>query len=649
MCGITGFILPEDEQSARLRLQRMTDSLRHRGPDDEGQAILPADREGWVTGMGHRRLSILDLTPAGHQPMATPDRVGWIVYNGEIYNFQELRGDLEARGERFTTRCDTEVLVRLLTLDGPSGLSRCNGMWGLAFWDTRDRSLLLARDRIGIKPVYYYHDGGRFVFGSEIKALLAAGVPRRLREASLAEYLTYGYCPDPDTMFEGIHQLEAGHWLRWRNGRITIEPYWQLAPCLGRQEPSTPEALLAQLDDAVDHRMISDVPVGAFLSGGIDSSAIVAGMRATGHAKVRSFCISFPGTPVDESRYARSMARHVRAEHSEHTFEPDGIGILARTIQHVDEPFADDALLPTYMMCQLAREEVAVALSGDGGDEIFAGYDKYRTQKVAQSLPGFSHGLLALGAWGAGVGRRMPLPARLRDKLGWAQRMLDTARLAPEDRYLSKMTVLTPDVMRSLSRAGAFEIPPRVARLLARPDAEDFLARMLYADVHFSLVNNMLRKVDRMSMAWSLEVRVPFLDHRMVEFAASLPSRQRIHGLTGKYLLRQALADRLPTSLLTRPKQGFDVPLDRWFRGQLVTFVRDILSPTALARHGLLNENALATMLSEHEAGRANWSRAVFALVTFQMWHDAYFRDRQYMPPSGEGLPEHDANASNGG
>ena len=317
MCAIAGFILPEGERSASIRLQRMTDVQAHRGPDAEGQLVLPEGRPGWVVGLGHRRLAILDLSDAGRQPMATPDRQAWIVFNGEVFNFWELRARLEQQGETFTTQSDTEVLVRLLARDGEAGLARCNGMWALACWDSRDGSLLLARDRLGVKPLYYYHRDGVLVYGSEIKALLTAGVPRAIREQGIREYLRYGYCPDPNTMYRGIRQLEAGCCLRYRHGTIHIEPYWVLRDFVGRQREARPEDLLERLDSAVRLRMVSDVPLGAFLSGGIDSSAIVASMRATGQGEIRTFCMSFPAARSTRRSRPVFMANHVRAQHTE--------------------------------------------------------------------------------------------------------------------------------------------------------------------------------------------------------------------------------------------------------------------------------------------------------------------------------------------
>jgi asparagine synthase (glutamine-hydrolysing) len=639
MCAIAGFILPEGERSASIRLQRMTDVQAHRGPDAEGQLVLPEGRPGWVVGLGHRRLAILDLSDAGRQPMATPDRQAWIVFNGEVFNFRELRARLEQQGESFTTQSDTEVLLRLLVRDGEAGLAGCNGMWALACWDAREGSLLLARDRLGVKPLYYYHRDGVLVYGSEIKALLTAGVPRAMREQGIREYLRYGYCSDPNTMYRDIRQLEAGCCLRYRHGTIHVEPYWVLRDFVGQQREARPEHLLERFDSAVRLRMVSDVPLGAFLSGGIDSSAIVASMRATGQGEIRTFCISFPGSQVDEAVPARFMANHVRAQHTELTFAPDGIGVTRKAIHHVDEPFADDAFLPTYVMCQLARSQVTVALSGDGGDEVFAGYDKYRTQQVAQRVPPAVHGLLALAAAGAGGARRLPMPVALRDRIGWLQQMLETLGMDAPERFAAKMAILPPDLARQLSPSVNDGVDDRVLALLSEPSTGDFLDRMLYADIRFGLVNNMLRKVDRMSMAWGLEVRTPFLDYRLVEFAASLHSRQRISGLTTKYLLRQAIQHRVPHQLMNRSKQGFDVPLDRWFRGSLVSFVREVLSETGVRRHGLLSWPTIEAILTEHESGRADRSRQVFALLTFQLWHDAYIRDSAYAPPADQRLP----------
>lgn len=638
-------MLHDEEALANVRLRRMTRSLQHRGPDGEGWVVRPAGSSGGVIGLGHCRLAVLDLSDAGKQPMVNPDGTCWIVFNGEIYNFWELRRRLESQGEIFESRCDTEVLLRLLSREHESALGELNGMWAFAFWDERSHRLLLSRDRIGIKPLYYYHRGSVFIFGSEIKSLLAAGVPRSIRDTSIAEYLRYGYIPDPLTFFDGIRQLEAGTFLVYEHGTIRVSRYWNLCSFLEKQVERTPEALRGQLDRSVRLRMLSDVPVGAFLSGGIDSSAIVASMAATSNDEIRTFCISFQEATFDEAPQARLMASTVGASHFQRTFEPDGIGIIEKVVQFVDEPFADDAFLPTYAMCQMARSEVTVALSGDGGDELFAGYHKYQTEQVAKHLGRHTHWAIAMLASAAGAATILPIPGTLRDRLSWFKHLLDTARLSPEARYISKLTILAPDLARELCRFQISNAEDHVSTLLREPAAEDFIACMFYADVRFSLLNQMLRKVDRMSMACSLEVRVPFLDHNLVEFAAALPSRQRIHRLRGKYLLREAIRPRLPAQLMRRKKQGFDLPLNRWFRGGLIPFVREILSGGALAHHGLLDRSTIERMLTAHESGKQDLSRQIFALLTFQLWYDAYMRDRAYAPPSDQILPRSDESA----
>jgi asparagine synthase (glutamine-hydrolysing) len=637
MCGIAGFVLREGRSVAERRLAGMTDAVRHRGPDGEGHVVLPAGEPGQIIALGHRRLAILDLSEAGRQPMATADETCWITYNGELYNFWELRRDLEAQGERFSSRSDTEVLLRALALKGEAALERCNGMWAFAFWDGRRRRLILSRDRLGIKPLYYAEHAGGLVFGSEIKVLLAAGVRATLRPEAIGEYLRYGYTPDPDTPFREIRQLEPGTCLIYESGRIRLTRFWDLRPFLERQVEATPEALLEQLDRAVRRQVISDVPIGAFLSGGIDSSAVVAAMAANGGTETRTFCISFQGSAVDEAPFARQMAEHVGAAHKEYTFGPSDVSLIERTIRYTDEPYADDALLPTYLMCQLARAEVTVALSGDGGDELFAGYDKYRTEQVVNRLQWVGRSPLTLVAAATRSVSALPITVGWRDRVAWLTGMLETARLAPAERYVAKLSVCSPDFVRAIAPSLEDGLEERVAAILAEPAAENFTARMLYADLRFGLPNQMLRKVDRMSMASSLEVRVPLLDHELVEFAASLPSRQRICGTRGKYLLRRALAGRVPSSLLARRKQGFDVPLNRWFRESLTVLLRDTLSRRALAHHGFFRYAAVERLLHDHETGAGERSRQLFALLTFQLWYDAYIRDLAYRRSTDEG------------
>lgn len=639
MCGIAGFIAPENEASARSRLARMTEALAHRGPDGEGAVILPAGVPPWVVALGHRRLAILDLSEAGRQPMSTPDKAHWMTYNGEVYNFQELRRELQDRGVHFHSRCDSEVLLHLLAQEGPGALSRLNGMWAIGYWNERTRTLLLARDRLGIKPLYYYHDpaAGVFVFGSEIKALLTAGVPRDLRPEGLAEYFCVGHCLDPHTMFRDVRQLEAGHYLIYRDGRCELRPFWELRTFLEDCAPTTPESLLHYLDDSVRLRLVSDVPVGAFLSGGVDSSAIVGAMAATkDNGDIRTFCISFPGSVVDEARYARRMAEHVGAVHRELTFQPDGMAILDDAVRHNDEPFADDAFLPTYMMCRVARGEVKVALSGDGGDELFAGYDKYKTEQVANKLgPGGQWTLRGL-AKGAGAIATAPMPVTLRDRIAWLQRMLDTAGMEPAERYVAKLSVVSPDLADDLGVAHVRGAHGRIRRCFDELRTSDVFKRMFNADVRLGLANNMLRKVDRMSMAWGLEVRVPLLDYRIVQLAARLPSSQRIQRLRPKYLLREAVRGRVPADLLHRRKQGFDVPIAQWFRGDFAGTVRDVIAET----DGMpLNANTVKDLLVVHETGAADVARALFAIVSFAVWHRLYVSRRAYAAPPDHSLP----------
>ena len=636
MCGIAGLVDPSlEEPELARRAARMVETLIHRGPDDDG--FLTA--RGVALGM--RRLSIIDVG-GGQQPMKNEDGTVAVVQNGEIYNFRQLHAELE-RKHVFRTRADTEVIVHAYEDDGADAIARLHGMFGLALWDERRRLLLLARDRLGKKPLYYAHDGERLVFGSEIKALLAADPAlAEVDEESLLPYLRYGYIPEPRTMFHGIEVVPPGHVLTFASGELTIRPYWrlQLAPsgdADGRLEDQV-EELDALLADAVESRLVSDVPLGLFLSGGLDSSALTAYAARASSAPVKTFTIGFDRKDWDESDDAARVAHHLGSEHhclvlGEQDVQrtlPDTVFDLAR---HFDQPFGDPSALPTYHVSKLAREHVTVILGGDGADELFAGYSTYRGTVFAQRyrrLPGARLGPSLVEA----IAKVVPRGSRYR--LLHAVKVLGDSVLPFEDLYLRKRTILRrPDLERLLTpelgpAIAASEPPAYVPRDVVSALELDasWIDRMSYCDLRLGLLNGMLVKVDRMSMAHSLEVRSPFLDHRLVEFVMRLPPERKFHKGKTKVVLRETVRDRLPAATMSKPKQGFNVPLREWFRGGLSSFCEDLLVGSDLLPEHLFQRDAVSAMLGRHRNGEADHNEAIWLLLNYAAWRSQYGAQR---------------------
>jgi asparagine synthase (glutamine-hydrolysing) len=608
----------------------MLAALVHRGPDDEG-----THADGPVA-FGTRRLSIIDVE-GGHQPLSNEDRTVWAALNGEIYNYRELRQELLSRGHRLRTGSDTETLVHLYEERGDALVDSLNGMFAFALWDAPRRRLLLARDRLGIKPLYWFSDGRTLVFGSELKALLASGlVPRELDTAAVRDFAQLSYVPAPRCILAGVRKLPPGHLLVAEAGRVDARRYWAPpAAAPSREDTATQLRRFSELfRDAVALQMRSDVPYGAFLSGGIDSSAIVGTMASLSPRPVQTFCIGFSGKGLeryDERAHARVAARAFGTEHREHVVDAGAMDLLGDAARFFDEPFADPAFLPTLALSKLARRSVKVVLTGDGGDELFAGYGRYRSEllaRQAEKVPGFIRdgvvapllGLLARGGRGS-----------LRDWAAVARKRLRQVALPPEERYVSRFHRFSPALWERvrgerLRDSGPSEADTESRRILAEAGDCDFITRRTFLDVRTWLPDQMLTKVDRASMAYSLEARVPFLDHRIVELALSLPDEAKITILTLKRFLRLAFRDLLPPSLLRRPKHGFRVPLDEWLRGPLRERARDALSPAALGAHGLFDAQAVAELLRQHESGACDRSSEVFTLLVFQAWHDRWMR-----------------------
>jgi asparagine synthase (glutamine-hydrolysing) len=622
MCGIVGILHVHAEQCiAPALVQQMNEAQLHRGPDEGGVHLEPG------VAFGHRRLSIIDLA-SGQQPLYNEDRSVVVVFNGEIYNFRELVPELEALGHVFRTRSDTEVIVHAWEAWGEDSVQRMRGMFAFALWDRNRQTLFLARDRLGVKPLYYaWLPGGSLVFASELKALLRhPAVPRVVDPEAVDEYFAYGYVPDPRTIFKGIAKLPPAHTLLVRRGAPQPEAreYWDVPfkPVGPLSEADACAELVDRLREAVRIRMVSEVPLGAFLSGGVDSSAVVALMAEASAEPVNTCSISFGDAAFDESAYALQIARRYRTRHHVERVESDDCDLIDLLARVYDEPFADSSALPTYRVCQLARKTVTVALSGDGGDENFAGYRRYRFHRYEERL----RALFPLGA------RRLvfgPL-GHFYPKGDWAPKVLRAKTtfeaLARDwvEGYFHSISII-PDAPRrklfsrrfqaSLQGYTAVEVLRRHGE---RCPTDDPVSRVQYLDIKSYLPGDILTKVDRASMAHSLEVREPLLDHPLIEWVSGLPANLKLNGSEGKYLLKKALEPYLPQELLYRPKMGFAVPLGSWFRGPLRQRVRDAVLGPALADTGLFNQATLRQMVEQHQSGRRDFSAPLWSLLMFE-------------------------------
>ncbi len=615
MCGIAGIVRCDGAPAEGPLLRRMTDALAHRGPDGEGFF-----HRGPV-GLGHRRLAIIDLA-TGDQPMFTEDGAVSIVFNGEIYNFRELRSDLEARGHRFGTASDTEVILRAWEAWGIGCLDRLRGMFAFAIWDGRRRRLVLARDRAGIKPLVYAWDGHRLLFASELKAILEdASVPRELDWEGLRDYLTFHYVPSPSTIFRAIRKLPPASYLvlDLDGGEPAVHRYWDLrfAPGPERSAEDWARELRWRLEDAVRSHLVADVPVGAFLSGGMDSSAVVALMAGAAGAPVRTFSIGFDETDYDELAFARTVASRYGTEHCEFVVKPDALEALPRLAQQFDEPFADSSALPTYYVAKITREHVTVALSGDGGDESFAGYRRYAEALALHDRLDRLPGLLVRPLLRLAAGL-MPAGAR-------GQGYLARLGADPVERYWRSVTFQRRETLRRLLGPEARRHvtpeaePEGFRRLAGEAGAPDYLSTLQYLDMRTYLPEDILTKVDRTSMLVSLEARVPLLDHRLMEFVATIPASLKLREGTGKWIFKRAMAESLPAEILERRKMGFGVPLERWFRGTLGQYARELLLSPRARHRGIFAPGAVQALLDEHQAGRDRSSQ-VWSLLCFEEW-----------------------------
>lgn len=629
MCGIAAIAERDsDRPVSPERLAAMVDTLRHRGPDDAGQVALPG------AGIGMRRLSIIDVR-GGRQPFASEDGAVRLVGNGEIYNHDVLRAQLEARGHAFASGSDVEAALHAYEEWGESFVKRLHGMFALALWDARSRTLVAARDRAGEKPLYYALTAGRLLLASEIKALLVCpDVSREVDLEALDQFLTYEYVITPRTIFSAVRRLPAAHCLVYRNGALTVTRYWSaadVAPGAWTDEEAA-SALRRTLRRAVSRQTMSDVPLGAFLSGGIDSSAIVAMMAGAGgrnRAAVNTFSMGFADGSYDELPHARRVAERFDTRHREGTVEPDVAGLFHRLIPHLDEPFADVSLFPTFLVSEMARAHVTVALSGDGGDELFGGYDTYQADRLARRIAAVVPRPAAAAL--AGLASLFPPGEKKKGLVNKVRRF--TAGLAaapPGIEHYRWMTYLGPAAKRRLytpalraALAGADAYRP-VRDALRAAGTDDLLNRQLHADLSIYLADDILVKVDRMSMATSLETRAPFLDVEVMQLALSMPGHLKIRGGERKYVLKRAMAGVLPPSILRRSKEGFSIPMKNWLRRDLEPLLRDLLSPARIRRRGWFEPGAVAVLIDRHAAGRENHAHALFSLMALERWAQAH-------------------------
>jgi asparagine synthase (glutamine-hydrolysing) len=633
MCGIAGFV-DRGDRGVEWRsdlIDRMCRVISHRGPDDQGVMV-----DGEVA-LGMRRLSIIDLA-GGHQPISTEDGALTIVFNGEIYNYRELRADLEKRGCRFRTDCDTEVILQAFAKLGPACLDLLRGMFAFAVWDARDRSLFVARDRVGKKPLYYTTTpAGAFVFGSELKSVLEhPDVRRDVSAEAVDAYLTFGYVPDPLTIFGDVHKLPPGHYLTLAGGRPSVRQYWDvvLEPAEPRSEEEYLEELNALLDEAVRIRLVADVPLGAFLSGGIDSSTVVGLMARHSDRPVKTFSIGFHEDSYDELKYARVAAAHFGTDHHEFVVTPKICDIVDELVWHYDEPFADPSSLPTYMVSKMAREHVTVVLTGDGGDEVFAGYTRYvidRKRSAFGRVPGpVRRGVMRPFA------RRLPHGA-------WGRNYLHNVSLDPLDRYVENLAIFTSLSKDSLytgdfrARLGGADPARRFLAYAANARTGDPVDRLLAIDSKTYLPGDILTKVDRMSMAVSLEARAPLLDHKLIEFAARIPASLKLKGTETKHIFKRAVRSFVPGEILDRPKQGFGLPIQQWINNELRDQIRDTITDAVARGRGYVEPAYVDVLLEEHERNRRDHSWRLWALFMLESWHRT-FADGGPRSPRGESV-----------
>ncbi len=622
MCGICGIIDLTGKPAEREAVADMCGALKHRGPDDEGIYTSA----GSAACLGHRRLSIIDLSSSARQPMSNEDGSVWLVFNGEIYNFHELRPGLEKSGHKFRSHSDTETIVHLYEEYGEECVSRLRGMFSFAIWDDRKKILFAARDRAGKKPFLYYYEAGRFVFSSELASLLKSGiVPKEIEPGAINYYMSLGYIPAPDTIFRKVRKLPPAHTLTMGKSGVEIKRYWSLdySKKTGISETEAASETLRLLREAVKMRLYSDVPLGAFLSGGIDSSCVVALMSE--FTKVKTFSIGFEEKDFSELRFAKEVSQKFNTEHHEFIVRPKALEVLELLVERYGEPYADSSCIPTYYVSRETRAFVTVALNGDGGDESFAGYERYQAMSAAGRI-----GRLGLKGAARSLADILPDSVDSKSLSRRAKRFLSNAGLPAPERYLrwvgisgglSLRELYSPEFTESID----MEAPLALLRpYFTEDDGLDLLDRLLKADVDTYLPNDLLVKVDIASMANSLEARSPFLDHKVMEFAASLPVSYKIRGGVKKYILRKAFSGMLPDNILKRRKMGFGVPVGRWFRGELKDFMRETLLSRSCSGRGYFRPGCVKGLVEDHINGKRDLSFQLWALLNLELWHKKF-------------------------
>lgn len=619
MCGIVGFSWNDKELVAR-----MTAVIAHRGPDQHG---MYTDES---ISLGHCRLSIIDLSPQGRQPLSNEDGTVWITFNGEIYNFQELRETLLAKGHTFRSRTDTEVIVHAYEEYGADCVQRLCGMFAFALWDRKKRTLLLARDRLGIKPLYYYVRNGRLVFASEVKAILQVPeVEREINPQALYAYVGYEFVPAPETILRHIYKLPPGHYLQYHDGRVALTEYWDLRfETQPHPKAYYEEKLRELLAEAVRSHLRSDVPLGVFLSGGLDSSALVAMMSHCGVEPIHTFSLGYEDPSFSELRYARIIAEQFGTKHVEMRIDPVTPQVLEAAVWHLDEPMSDLSAIPFYLICKKVREYVTVCLSGEGGDEVLVGYDRFKASKVHASYA-------RLPAWLrrgfiAPLVNALPDQPQKKGPINMLKRFVQGARLPEEAGHMRWQYFGIPEHDGNLFARGVLEeicLDPfaTIRRYAGRCHSRERLDREVYVDLKFTMPDSVLMKVDKMSMAHALEVRVPFLDHRFVEFCASIPGDLKLQGFTTKAIFRSAMAGILPTPILRRGKQGYSLPIKNWLRKELREYMADVLSSSALIKE-VFNPDYVQRLIQEHLTYRQNHNHILWALISLATWHRLFVK-----------------------
>lgn len=634
MCGICGYVGRSDPEL----IGTMTRLLAHRGPDGEGLQFFPGGEGHVPTALGHRRLSIIDPSARGAQPMPYANERYWITYNGELYNFRELRRELEREGLQFVTGTDTEVVLGMYARYGADMLLRLDGMFAFALWDAEEQALFLARDRLGVKPLYWTQDDGALYFASEVKAMLPALPSARLREEMVPDYLTFLWVPGADTLFDGIYKLEPGHCATFRDGRLSIHQWWDMAfEPEERGEDEWADLVREALGDAVKGQMVSDVPIGSFLSGGIDSSAIVAFMSEAAE-RVTTYTVGFSAEDLahdivpDDIQYARSIGQRFATDYHEEILAPDVVELLPKLIWHMDEPIADPACISTYLICAAARERLTVILSGMGGDEVFAGYPRHLAARIGQMLDVIPQP--ARAALRRGLDGRLTVgpPGRLRGPRRNLMKLMRGIDAPPIERYLTYSSYFKQGELTRLLDPARYRsvehVMERHRGYASHASGEHWLNQMLYVDLKTFLPCLNLAYTDKMSMAASTEVRVPFLDDRVVELSGRVPPELKLRRLTRKYILKRSMEPVLPHDVVWRPKAGFGAPVRSWLVGDLRPMVDDLLSADAVRARGMFRAEEVQRLIAANDSGTEDNALRLWALLTLELWQRQYIDGR---------------------